>query len=576
MIFKDFKKRISYIGSHKGALYIVDENNRIFIFDESLLFVKGFKINFFDNKPYEKSVKFDENYEKIAVISGKNVGVWDINKRKNLFFKKIKKDLLSIDIDSNYVSTGGIDGKILLYSIEKKTLLGEIKHKDFITDIAIDSDNYTIYAAGYDKAVLFCNMITMNKKERYLHISDVKKLFVQNYLISADSESGFIIWKRDSFDNKESVSFYTKFCDFCVYNDFVLILGSKKTMIYDIKKDIIIKENFFEFDNGDKIEIFSKYILISDIKGKVHKFNLFEKEQEAVEYLKNENFKKLFECFDENPFLKYSHVFKKTEKYVSLLIKKALLIYGKDKDKALNILKKLSEVPQLRAKTEKIIDEYEIIEKFKFALKHKNYILAYELAKKYDFIKKSGYYELLEKIWIKTFEKAYQLAMKGKTEEASEVLAPFEGVESKLPLIKRVLKNWHIIALLKEKEANSDFKGFFDLIKEFPELKESKEYKKVMKYAEKLYKKAVEYFNNEKYDKAKKIAELLLNFDGFAEKSREIIEKIDIVFEFQNYLAEKNFKELEILTEAYTFLKHLPIYKKYLEVFSEINKKTEI
>jgi soluble cytochrome b562 len=441
--------------------------------------------------------------------------------------------------------------------------------------LEIESTLNEVYAGCYDKAVLFSDLITYRKKERFLHIKPVKKISKNEYLVSADGISDVVKWNLVKFESDDRVDFYREFRDYWIDGNFLVVLMSNKIAIYDLEKEVILNDNFKEVLDADKIVIFDKYMLVSDIRGIVYKFDLFEDEEKLVDFILKEDFKSAYELIDKNPFLRRSGAFERLEKYVELLIKRAKNYFEVDREKAVEILQKLLVVPHLRTKIEQIIKDFEQIVKFKFAIKTGNYALAYQLANQYPLLKETKYYQLLEKKWQITFEKALKLIKEGKISQAKEILEPFMAVPSKLPLIEFALKKAQIIFLLKEKLAKRDFKGFFDLIKTHPELKETLEYQKVMEYAKRVLQKAKELFEKEEFEKAKKAATILLDFPDYEVEARKLLKKIEIALVFQAALANKDYEKAYELVELYPFLKKLSSYKKFMQDVHSSFKEAE-
>ena len=576
MVFKNLKKRVSLFKSDGDFLYVVDESNRFFKFDKSLLLAGGIKIKFPANKPSEKCVKIDKDFNILAVASKNYIGVFDLKNKKRLGVFKREDDVLSVAVDGHYLVSGGINGEIRLYNLEIKKEIGRVvKHKDFVTDLEIESEMNEIYAGCYDKAVLYADLITFRKKERYLHIKPVRKIEKREFLISADSISDIVKWDLVKFESADRVDFYKEFRDFWIEKNFLVVLLSSKVVIYDLEDGVILNDSFLEINDGDKIAVFGRYMLISDMRGIIYKYDLYEDETKLLDFILKEDFKGAYELIDKNPFLKFSAAYERLEKYIELLIKKAKVYFETDREKAVEILQKLLVVPQLRGKIENIIKDFEQIVKFKFAIKQGNYALAYQIANQYPLLKETKYYEYLEKKWQITFEKALKLIKEGKVSEAKELLEPFMAVPSKLPLIEFALKKAEIIFLMREKLAKRDYKGFFDLVKVHPELKETLEYQKVMEFAKRAYERAKEYFEKEEFDKAKKIANLLLDFPDFETKAQKLLKKIEIALVFENVLAQKNYEKAYEMVELYPFLKKLNSYKEFMKKIHDSFRKAE-
>ena len=577
-IFKSLKKRVSYFGVIADELIIVDEVNRVIKFDSSLNLKGGVRLKLPPNKPNEKGVKISKDGTYLIVTVNNLITLWDLKRKKMIKNFKEEKEVLCIGFDNenNYFASGDIAGKIFLYNLNIKKKVAQVaRHKDFVNDLAISDDLSEIVAGCFDKCVLFANLTSFNKKERYLHIKPVKKVENKSYVVSADEISDIVKWDLIKIDKKDRVDFYREFRDFWIDSDILLILGANKIMLYSLEREVILNDKFEEFANGDKIAVVGKYMVVSDMNGVLYYRDLFEEEKDLLDAILREDFKKAYELIDANPFLRRSQGFERLEKMVELFIKRAKSLFETDPAEAVKMLDKLIEVPHLRSKIKEIISHYSNLIKFKNAVKSGNYALAYTIANQYPLLKETKYYQLLEKKWQITFNKAFKLIEEGRISEAKELLEPFMAVTEKLPLIELLLREANIIKLMREKLAKRDFKGFFDLVKAHPELKNTAEYQNVINYANKLYQKALEFLEKEEFDKAKKAALILQDFPDFKDKAQKILEKIEIILKFLGYMANKEYEKALELVELYPFLKNLKSYKEFIKKRNEKILKAE-
>ena len=569
-LLKDIKKRVSSFKVLGEELYLVDEENRVLIFSKNLTLKKGFKLKLLPNRPNENSTRFCEKY--LAINIKNNVYVFDLSLKKFIAIFKNKFDNLAVNFDDKgrYLLIGDIAGNIFLYNLKAKRVVFKTKHKDFISDLLIR--DLEIVAGSYDRAVLFINTILNSKIDRYLHVEKVKKIENKNFLVSADEISDIINWTDEN--SKDRVDLYEEFRDFFIEKEILIILTNKRVALYDLEKEVFLNKNFLNIE-AEKIYKFNNYLLFTN-EGKIFYVDLFEDEKEFLDAILKEDFKKAYEFVDKNPFLKYSKGFERLEKLVALFIKRAKALFEVDPLKAKANLSKLLIVPMFRSKIEKIINDYMNLIKFKKAVLENKFSLAYFLLKEYPLLKETKYYKLLEIKWERAFNKALLLIKENKISEAREVLMPFVGVPEKREIIEFILKNATLIFLLREKIMKKDFKGFFSLIKQNPILKNTKEYKKVIEYGEKLYQKALEFVENEEFEKAKEILLILEDFEGFEERVKELKEKIEISLKFLYYLNNKEYKKALKLANDNPFLKRLKSYQEFIKGFSDKLYKAEL
>ena len=576
---KNLQKRVSAFGVYDDFFVLVDEINRVLFFSKNLELKKGFRLKLDSNKPDENSTKFSKNFKYLAITNKNKVFIFDLGKKKFVYKAENKYDVLSVGIDKSnrYLILGDIDGRVVLHNIAIKKEISKIaKHKDFIVDLDFCEFANEVIAGSIDKAILFINTADFNKKERFYHIKGVKKVEEKEFVVSSDEISDIVKWDVLKFDRKDRVDFYKEFRDFFIDKEILLVLTSKKIILYDLEKEVILNENFIEIEEGDKLAVFNNFLIVSLKNGLIYYFNLFENENELLNAILKEDLKKAYELIDKNPFLKRSRGFERLERLVELKIKEAKKIFEIDPLKGAAYLQKFLEIPFLKEKIQEIINHYSNLVKFKKAVLNGNYALAYELVNKYPLLKETKYYELLEKKWELTFEKALKFLKEGKIYEAKEVLEPFLAVSSKLPLIELILKQYRLIFLLREKLSKRDFRGFFALVNEHPELKETKEYKRVIEYANRLYKKAKEFLKNEDFQKAKKIALLLSQMPPFEDKAEEILRQIEITLQFLSFIANKDYEKAFEYVRLYPFLKELKSYKEFIKEYEDKIFKAEV
>jgi len=575
--FVDLKSKILYL---RGGEYLIvfDSENRLFYFDDSFRLIKLFKLNIKRGRLYDNNIKISNNSKYLLIALNNVLTLWDLEERKNLATFFHKKDITSTAFskDDKYFSAGDINGEIYVYNTALKKKVYELKkHKDFITDLSFYEDRSYIVAGGYDKCVIFHNLITLQKNEKYYHTGAVKKIKKQHYLISADEMSTVVNWDALKKEFKDITQFYKTFRDFRIFKNYLIIAADKNVIIYNLDDYAIENENFLEFPELEKIEIFKNYLILSNTSGEIYYRNLFQEEKIFLDLILKEEYKKAFELIDKNPFLKFSKGFEKLNKIIELEIKRAKELFLVNEADAIKILDKFLIIPQLGERIEKTIKEFRNYKKFVFAIKQQNYTLSYLLASQYPMLKETKYYKLLENKWHIAFEKAKEYALKGEIEKAKEILFPFMSVNEKLPLIELLLKQSSVFNLLKEKLAKRDFKGFFALVKTHPELKNTPEYLKVMNYANTLYSLCDGFIQNEDFEKAKKAALILEDIEGFEDKAKKILEKVNAALKFLHFISNKEYKKAIELADIYSFLKELQSYKELIQKHNNIYEKVE-
>jgi hypothetical protein len=574
-LIREFKNEISYLKINANGLVVVDINNAVYFFDENFKLKNAFKIKLPPNKPYENSVCVSDDFQYLLLaVEKKPLTLWDIKEKKLLGkYEWHKGDVLSVEFGKNYFASGGIDGKIFLYSLELLKMVSKLaRHKDFISDIAFGEGE--IYAGGYDKSVIFVDEYSLKKEVRYLHLKKVVKVENGDFLVSASEYSDVIKWDADKKERKDRLDLYTEFKDFCIYEGYIFIALKNRVVLYDLQKEILVNEKFLDY-GVSKIAAYDDKLII--VKNGVLEYLNLTDEKELLDFVLKNDYKSAYEKVLFNPFLKKTKTYEKLELLYKNSLKKAVKYLENGlKSEAFEVLKPFMEVLEKREEISKTLSHFENIIKFKKAYEKRNFALFYQIAKQYDLLKNTKYYRLVEKEWEIKFEKAKRAVFEGNVEAAKEILKDFMSVSEKIPLIELLLKKGEIFKLLREKLAKKDFRGFFALVKANPELKDTREYKAVMEYAQKLYDKALTALEEENFKYVMKIAEILEDIEGYELKAKDLLEKAKISLDFLRLFNEDKNKAFE-LVEKYPFLKNLKAYRLYEERWarklSEAEKK---
>ena len=573
-LFKNIEARVSYFCIRNKNLIIIDEHNKIYYIDENLKIMDSYKIPLKYNKPDEKNIRISNN-SKILLIAVKNIlFLWDLEKRILIKeFNEQKGDILSVNFskDDKYFASGSISGDVYIYNLElKKVVLKLPRHKDFITDIEFDETGNFLYAGGFDKAVVFYNLMDISKKERYLHLKPVKKVEYENFLISSDELSYTVLWDENNEDYKDIIKLYKEFRDFFIDNEFLLIANKDNILIYNLKELVIENTSFIKTEEIDKIAVFNNSLFIAKLNGEIYYKNLLEEKDEFLDAVLDENFAKAYELLDKNPYLKYSKVYEKLNYTIELSITRAKELFEKDEAAALKILDKLMAVGELRQKIEEVIKNFRNIKRLKFALDKNDYVLAYSLIEEYPLLKETKYYEDLENKFNAVYEKTVEFISKNDIQRAKILLKPFMDIPSKMIYIESILNNPELVLKLKKAKEEKNFKEFFEIINLNPALKVTKEYKEVMEYAEFLCKFIEKFIKEEKFEKAKKALNILKEIKGYEQKAQKFEEIVDNSLKFLEFVKNEDLKNALELSNKYPYLQQL---KEYGEFKTKFNQK---
>ncbi|WP_456480126.1 hypothetical protein, partial [Nautilia sp.] len=393
---KEFAAEISYININSNGFAIVDVENRVYVFDDNFKLTNGFKIKLPQNKASENTIEIDDGFNYLLLsVTNKPLTLWDIKNKKLIDrYEWHRGDVLSVSFGNGYFASGGIDGKIFLYSLSLFKMVSKlVKYKDFISDITFGEDE--IYATSYDKGVLFVNQFSLKKTVRYLHLKKAVKIENKNYLTSASEYADIIKWDRDKKERKDRIDLYEEFRDFCIYENYIFIAVKNRIVLYDLENETLINEKMFEID-ADKIVVFNDKLYFA--KNNVLAYTELYDELELLNFILNEDYKTAYNLISNNPFLKKTKAYEKLELLYKATLKKAVKYFENNlKSKALEILKPFMNVFEKREEVLKTVSHFENIVKFKKAYESRNFALFYQLANQFELLKNTKYYKLAEK-----------------------------------------------------------------------------------------------------------------------------------------------------------------------------------
>ena len=577
--FKNINARVSYFCIRNDNLIILDEHNNIYYLNKNFEVENSYNIPIKNNKPDEHNVAVSFN-SKFLLIAVKNLlFLWDLEKKSLIKeFNEQKIDILSVTFskDDKYFASSSLSGDVYIYNTELKKLVLKLpRHKDFITDIEFDETGNFLYAGGFDKAVVFYNLMNISKKDRYLHLKPVKKLEYDNFLISSDELSYTVLWSENNEDYQDIIKLYKGFRDFFIDKDFLLIANRNDILIYNLKEFVIENNSFIKADDIDKIAVFNNSLFISKLNGEIYYKDLFEEKDEFLDNVLKENFIKAYEYLNKNPYLKYSKEYEKLNDMINLTIKRAQELFEDNEAEALKLLDKLMVVGELREKIEDVIENFRNIKRLKFAINKNDYFLAYKLIEEYPLLKQTKYYEDLENKFNAVYEKAVEFISQNEIERAKIILKPFMDIPSKMIYIESILNNPELVLRLKKAKEEKNFKEFFNIINLNPALKNTKEYKEVMEYAEFLYKFVEKFIKEEKFEKAKKALEILKDIQGYEKKAQNLVDIVDNSLKFLEFVKKGDLKNALEMAKKYTYLQNLKEYNEVKTKFNQILSKAE-
>lgn len=571
-----------------GHLAIMDSNTtmRILTLNDYKV-IGGFKSNIVHERlsSYVVDVSYKSDFS-VSIIPKTNQAAIFSTHKKELLYKLGRHqgeiESVAIDPNSRYCITCGQDGKVFVWALKTAKLVFSMPpHADFVTTVSFNDNGQWIATGSFDRTINLLNLATMKKPLKLTGHSSVivHILFLpETRLLSAEKEGALIIWDiRTGRLLKRLPKMSDSITAMCISSDkrFVFV-GTKLGYVglYDIQSMELVKQRYIKESEEITSLAFIKddfRIAIGTINGNINFYSLFGDQEEALNYLRQRNYKAFYSLLDQNPMLLYSKVYEMAEKIWQDALTKAKSYLEKgDKVKAKELLDLYATIPAKNGLINQILRDYDKYAQFQKSIEEGRLPLAYSMAKQCPVFQDSEPYRKMELRWKKIFAKAQELILgPGGEEQARAILAPYRGISEKTMLIQQLFADKRIYEYFKKVIASRNFVKFFDLVKNHPYLKEFSEYSSVMQYADKLYIQTLKSYQDGDYFTAKKGCETLIMFPDFFKEASEILESIKVHHLFLDALSSENYFNAFSYLASYPMLYDTPEGQK-LE--SEWNK----
>lgn len=578
-ITKSFKVEgsVLFFITNSNEIIVLTNQYLILIFNKdtlSLIYKKQLSSKHEAKHIYDKSFAISKNLDFFVNISGPNKTflLKYTDSLKSIGNIQVSEEPLYCARFNNAADTlaiGGEDGKLFLYSLGDKKIIGSLKTKaDFISSVAFSNDDKYIAVCSFDKTITiysFCRAcVTLeidaqNVIEQSIFIDDNSKLIAvtrNKNFITYDLRTGIFAESTFKFDEWPTAMIEINSTYTIVGtrgNTLYIINHNKGTLLSKIHFDTIGITSLFIDKNHLYISFIDGEIKIIDIQNDLDKFKL---------HLKLNQFFEAGKLIQNNIFLSIDESAEKfDQEWVNVLCDaKKLIVEGKE-----------SEAKELVApfffdsnKRDEFLFCLGNMEQFKLFSKYiekKNYINAFKLADQHEFLKKSKDFDALEKYFLKIIHHCKLLFAKNDPQSisaAKKILIQYIAIPSKRTLVNNLMIKYKIFLLAEKQIKERNFKEYFQLVNQNKFLQEEELYKKVVLIGTSTFSKLNFYEQELNYEKALMVAEYLKDFLPFKER----IEKKIHIIEKKKVL-HKNIEENNIIN-VYKLVQEEPVLEFHI------------
>jgi len=600
----NFDDKIVYLSILHGNKVAVADQSKVFsIIDMSNMeTIHTFTLKGSYTHSEKKSISFspDGHYLAYSEKDQSVVRIIDIQAQKlyhSFPTQQNKIETLCFNPTSNYLIAGSLTGRVYLWNLfstgqvsrlssfpeYSPSLLPQTK-VNYVSSVAFSPSGNLVATSGYGGSIVITNIHTEVSPKRITpnHIRINSLAFIhENLLCAGNIEGGLdIIDLNTSQIQKHYQTSLSDINNICVSQSgsFLFIAGhTKQVTLLDLKKEKIISNEYIRVKSKiTRMDIGDEDLLIIGCEdGSINFFHLYPEDLLKLR-LNTSSYVQSHNLIQQFPLLQDSSLIQELESAWEETLAEAIsMVEENDVKMAEKLLKRFDKVPS-RTHT---INEFQSLlthyQRFKTAVEHENYALAYSMADHAPLLKKTEPYAHMEKIWDDTFLKAQAYVVKEKTHHLFKVLEPFSRVSAKLCFIQVLLHQPEKFLEFTHHINDHSYDKIFSITKHYPCLKEIQSYQKVIESSEDLLIKLRQHIFSRDYELAQLEYEALTHISYMKEELKELSKLLELSQRLESYHQEKKLLSCYTLIDTYPELQALPLCQELEEMWNLKMKEAE-
>lgn len=522
---------------------------------------------------------FSQNCDFFAFVNGRNIYIIDIQSKE--IFRKIDTqnediEILAFDPSSTYIIAGSKEGRVLQYKIEYSSLLSRLcsfpydrsvlnsnnSYKNFVSAFAF-CKNY-LACSGYDNAIFIIDLATQANKTVITHNRvriNALCFLDENTLVCAKDDGKIDIislLEKNSYRTIITPIPHIKQITLMPNPNYIMISGKSNIVtIVDVKNFKITHSKYIEFNGQiNKIELINSDSLVVALENN----KILHVELPGIAALKSfilhNSFAKAFELIKKEPMLQNSNEHKVLEERFEKNYNSALkALINQNGALAMQILEAYKDVKTKQAKIDELFNAFKNYLRFQALFLEKKYALAYAMSSKFEPLKKTPHYKMMEQNFKIIFLNAQRHIMQNNIPAAKALLGEYDSVISKKPLIKLLLtQNREFVELLKAIQKR-DFQTINALVDKNELFKQIPNYIALNNQIQETLNDIESTIKEGNIQKAKKMLSTLQGISHINAKVEELNKECKYVQTLQNAYEKSDFKGCYEILDIYKYLK---------------------
>ncbi len=569
------------INSNHKEIVVVDNRYTIFIYSlENLELIRQLQIsaNYETRHIYEKSFSISSNFDIFISLPNTPKGYLlkyssKIQKVADITYNEKPHTTTKFHPNGRLLALGDEGGRLLLYDLEYKRLIGSLKAKpDYISSIAFSNNEKFMAVSAFNKTTAIYDL------ERCEYLCEFFQSDVAEALTFSRDDNSIIgvcrnlkAFKYDILKKELIISDF-KFSHWptsiiLIGEDFSIV-GIKGSSLYLIRNSDLYLEYEIKLDRDGvtSLLVVEKYLIVTFIDGEIEIFNRDRNLVDMMLALRLDKFKEATELIKQNILLITTEYMKKYDDTWSDTIQKAkdLLANGLEKE-----AKEIVEPFFIDRRKE---DEFLFclgnindFMQFREYVNKKDFVKAFVMVDEKEFLKKTDEYKLLEKEWNKLYQNAKSILYLGNSQDinrAKEILRPFVVVKSKSENIKNLLTKHTVFIKADKFIKERNFKDYFLLVKDNGFLEKEDIYSRVLLIGNQTFSKMKLLEHQDNLDEAIKVAEYLKVFLPLKER---VEESLKVLKSKKDVLERISQNEIRAVYAIVYEVKEIAYFKPFIE-----------
>ena len=595
----NYDDKIVYLSILDGTqVAIVDRTKKFSVLDIPSLEKKhDFTFNHAYAHAEKKCISFspDGKYLAYSEVEQSVVRVIDIQEQKlHHSFPTLqnKIETLCFDPTSNYLIAGSLTGRVYLWNLFSTGQVSRLSSFpeyspntltqpkiNYVSAACFSPSGNLVATTGYGGSIVITNIHTEVSPKRITpsHVRINGLCFVgEDFLCAGNIEGGIDFINLQTGQIQKH--FQTALGDIntlCLSRSgrFLFLAGhTRQVSIIDLKKEKILSNEYIRLSSKiTRIAMTKEDILLIGCEdGNIHFYDLYPDETLQLR-LDTSSYVQAYDLLQKFPLLQESTLSQELENAWEQTLNEAIyLVQQANISGAEKLLKKFEKVP---SKT-KILNDFQGLithyQRFRTAVAHENYALAYSMSDHVPLLKKTDPYREVEEIWDDIFLKAQAYIIKEQTHNLFKILEPFSRVNAKLCFIQVLLHQPEKFLEFTNHINDHSYDKIFSITQQYPCLKEIQSYQKVLESSQDLLVKFKQHIYSRDYDLAQLEQEALSHVSYLKEELLQLSTLFNLAKKLENFYQSKDYISAYTLLDKHQVLNVLPLS---LELENEWNTK---